>query len=331
MLAAAKQETLSLPLVQTPEGVLPLAAFEGVAENSPQGFARTHHTLHQGFEGVNSTTALGIEPVWLVNGVRSRCTGKERDTESSLDYFVARYYTSAHGRFLSPDEFSGGPVDAFSANDPLPPGPLPYADITNPQSLNKYAYTYSNPLRYTDPTGHCPTCTAPPPVAEPPAYDPNVVRKLLESAGEVTKTGSKVVRFGGIIGAGAAVIGGAKAVIETLTDNYVEENLRQQEQDAMLSEMASEQNKKKDQKDDVVTSTGQKADRHGNKLGPSGKPEVHEKDHKSKKEAKEAARREGQGEPVNHPSPKKGKPHYHSTDKDGKKRPGSTHHNYPQQ
>jgi len=34
-------------------------------------------------------------------------------------------------------------VDAFSANDPLPPGPLPYADITNPQSLNKYT---SSPL-----------------------------------------------------------------------------------------------------------------------------------------------------------------------------------------
>ncbi|MGH9788251.1 MAG: hypothetical protein ACRD4U_06070, partial [Candidatus Acidiferrales bacterium] len=42
----------------------------------------------------------------------------------------------------------------FSSNDPLPPGPLPYADITNPQSLNKYTYTYNNPLRYTDPTGH---------------------------------------------------------------------------------------------------------------------------------------------------------------------------------
>jgi hypothetical protein len=45
-------------------------------------------------------------------------------------------------------------VDAFSSSDPLPPGPLPYADITNPQSLNKYTYTYNNPLRYTDPDGH---------------------------------------------------------------------------------------------------------------------------------------------------------------------------------
>jgi RHS repeat-associated protein len=82
-------------------------------------------------------------------------TGKERDTESNLDNFGARYYSSQYGRFLSPDEFSGGPVDAFSSGDPLPPGPLPYADISNPQSLNKFTYTRNNPLRWTDPNGHC--------------------------------------------------------------------------------------------------------------------------------------------------------------------------------
>lgn len=30
-------------------------------------------------------------------------TGKERDAESGNDYFGARYYASAMGRFLSPD------------------------------------------------------------------------------------------------------------------------------------------------------------------------------------------------------------------------------------
>jgi RHS repeat-associated protein len=33
----------------------------------------------------------------------SRFTGKERDTESGLDYFGARYYGSTMGRFMSPD------------------------------------------------------------------------------------------------------------------------------------------------------------------------------------------------------------------------------------
>jgi RHS repeat-associated protein len=81
-------------------------------------------------------------------------TGKERDAETGLDYFLARYYSGAQGRFLSPDEFKGGPDDALSGRDITPPGPLPYADIGNPQSLNKYTYVLNNPLKYTDPDGH---------------------------------------------------------------------------------------------------------------------------------------------------------------------------------
>ena len=105
-------------------------------------------------------------------------TGKERDTETGLDYFGARYDASNLGRFMSPDEFTGGPVSAYGPPDPAPPGALPYADITNPQSLNKYAYVYNNPLRYVDPTGHscwkaifggkCADDPPPPPPPPPP-------------------------------------------------------------------------------------------------------------------------------------------------------------------
>lgn len=31
---------------------------------------------------------------------------------------------------------------------------------SNPQALNRYSYVHNNPLRYTDPTGHCPACAA---------------------------------------------------------------------------------------------------------------------------------------------------------------------------
>jgi RHS repeat-associated protein len=63
-------------------------------------------------------------------------TSKERDAESGLDYFGARYYSSAQGRFTSPDEFKGGFLDAFSGQAAFQPGPLPYADISDPQTLN---------------------------------------------------------------------------------------------------------------------------------------------------------------------------------------------------
>ncbi len=66
----------------------------------------------------------------------SRSTAKERDTESGNDYFDARYYASSMGRFLSPD-----------------PQGNSYADFSNPQSWNMYAYVLNNPLKYTDPTG----------------------------------------------------------------------------------------------------------------------------------------------------------------------------------
>jgi RHS repeat-associated protein len=62
-------------------------------------------------------------------------TGKERDQESGLDYFGARYYGSSLGRFTSPD--------------PL----LSSARPGNPQTWNRYAYVRNNPLGRIDPTG----------------------------------------------------------------------------------------------------------------------------------------------------------------------------------
>ena len=71
-------------------------------------------------------------------------TGKERDSETGLDYFGARYFSGAQGRFTSPD---------WSEK----PQTVPYADLTNPQSLNLYAYVRNNPMTNRDPdcTGAC--------------------------------------------------------------------------------------------------------------------------------------------------------------------------------
>jgi RHS repeat-associated protein len=62
-------------------------------------------------------------------------TGKERDAETGLDYFGARYMSSAQGRFTSPD--------------PL----LASGRVENPQTWNRYAYVLNNPLRLIDRTG----------------------------------------------------------------------------------------------------------------------------------------------------------------------------------
>jgi RHS repeat-associated protein len=67
--------------------------------------------------------------------------GKERDTETGNDDFGARYYTSKLGRWLSAD-WSSSPV------------PVPYADLTNPQTLNLYAMVRDNPETFADLDGH---------------------------------------------------------------------------------------------------------------------------------------------------------------------------------
>lgn len=92
------------------------------------------------------------------DNVRQKFTKKERDEETGLDFFEARYYSSAMGRFTSPDEFKGGPDELYDFVDGASANPTFYAELTIPQSLNKYQYTYNNPLRYTDSDGHCPIC-----------------------------------------------------------------------------------------------------------------------------------------------------------------------------
>jgi RHS repeat-associated protein len=94
---------------------------------------------------------------YTADSVRQKFTQKERDNETGLDYFNARYYSSNQGRFTSPDEFAGGPDELFVRSGDSKKQAIPYAELAQPQSLNKYAYVYNNPCRYTDPDGHCGT------------------------------------------------------------------------------------------------------------------------------------------------------------------------------
>ncbi len=62
-------------------------------------------------------------------------TGKERDSESGLDNFAARFNSSSLGRFVSPDPEGSG------------------SRQQNPQTWNMYGYAGNNPLYNIDPDG----------------------------------------------------------------------------------------------------------------------------------------------------------------------------------
>ena len=70
----------------------------------------------------------------VADGVTQKFTGKERDVETGLDYFGARYLSAAQGRFTSPD-------------------PLSLQPNGDPQTLNVYSYALNNPLRFIDDEG----------------------------------------------------------------------------------------------------------------------------------------------------------------------------------
>jgi RHS repeat-associated protein len=116
----------------------------------------THYYLSDHLQStsmvVNATTGAieeesdyrpyGGEQVISGSGVnRYKFTGKERDSETNLDYFGARYYGSTMGRWLSADWAEG-------------PSNVPYAMFTDPQTLNLYGYVRNNPLRTRDSDGH---------------------------------------------------------------------------------------------------------------------------------------------------------------------------------
>jgi RHS repeat-associated protein len=81
-------------------------------------------------------------------------TQKERDIETGLDYFEARYYSSTQGRFTSVDPFNL-PLDTQQAaeRNSERARSLFNAYLSQPQQWNRYSYGINNPLLYVDPTG----------------------------------------------------------------------------------------------------------------------------------------------------------------------------------
>jgi RHS repeat-associated protein len=105
------------------------------AENSHRGHHVPNSTFRLGTTLAISNTVTGLPGCLYDSGTRPCCSSKERDAETGLDYFGARYLSSAQGRFTSAD--------------------LPLYDQSpfDPQSWNLYSYGRNNPLVNVDPSG----------------------------------------------------------------------------------------------------------------------------------------------------------------------------------
>lgn len=77
------------------------------------------------------TAGLG----YVADDIRQKFTSYERDNETDLDFAQARMYNKNHGRFTA--------VDLLMVS----------ANLTNPQSWNRYIYCFNNPLIFIDPSG----------------------------------------------------------------------------------------------------------------------------------------------------------------------------------
>jgi len=62
-----------------------------------------------------------------------RYTGQREESSLGLYWYASRWYSPGLGRFVSPDTIIPQPG--------------------NPQAWDRYGYVYSNPVRYTDPSG----------------------------------------------------------------------------------------------------------------------------------------------------------------------------------
>jgi len=91
-------------------------------DNPRLGFESKNPALHPGHNVCQSTVALRLS--WSV-------ASKARQSE-------------VMGRFMSPDYNGDGDYSS----------PVPYADLSNPQTLNLYGYAGNNPLTNVDPDGH---------------------------------------------------------------------------------------------------------------------------------------------------------------------------------
>lgn len=102
----------------------------------PDHLGSTNVITDESGDLVEKTTYMPFGEVIEGGSSRYLFTGQEKDQETSLMYYGARYYSPFLRRFTQPDTI--------------------IQNVYDPQSLNRYSYVRNNPLKYTDPEGHWP-------------------------------------------------------------------------------------------------------------------------------------------------------------------------------
>lgn len=109
-------------------------AFYRIVEQNPSG--TFYQTVYNPIDD-NAYAPFG-EPYAQTGNGEISFTGQNKDTTWLQYDFLARQYSPSQGRWLSPD-----------------PAGVAVADLTNPQSWNRYAYVLNSPLNFTDRYGLC--------------------------------------------------------------------------------------------------------------------------------------------------------------------------------
>ena len=101
------------------------------------GSVRNGGVAWPGSLGYQAQYPYGVEYTPQTVNDREKYATYTRDSTTGLDYAMNRYYSSQWGRFLSPDPYGGSGY------------------LTNPGSLNRYAYVTGDPANGNDPSGQC--------------------------------------------------------------------------------------------------------------------------------------------------------------------------------
>jgi RHS repeat-associated protein len=255
--------------------------------------------------------------------------GKERDSETQNDEFGARSYSWRFGRWLSSD-WSSVPV------------PVPYANLTNPQTLNLYAMVADDPESFADLDGHEDKDSNATPPAGPTADKTLAQNTQAETTAQNTTAAAATLPLvlpqpsAPPLDLGKVVDTVVDAVVDAVTSTTVAVAATAAYLISPGSGGGNNQNDTIQYKGGPkaadapgVTAGGQATNGHGQKIAPSGKPQVNEVNRNTREGAKNAANR-GSGT-IHDQNPKDGdRSHFHPARGDGSKVRDGSHYYYPE-